>query len=56
MLQTYRQELSKHQSHLHGRLQGNNRWQPQITLTFEATHCVESGKLCKVNSHSVKKH
>lgn len=53
MLQIYTQELSKHQSHLHGRLQENNRWQPYVAFTFEATNCVEFGKLYKVMSHSV---
>lgn len=54
MLQIYRQELPKYQSHLHGGLQGNNRREPQVAFTFEAADRAESGELCKVMNHSVK--
>ena len=48
MLQIYRQELPRYQSHLHGGLQGANGQQPQVAFCFEAVDCAELDQVHKV--------
>lgn len=50
MLQIYRQELPRYQSHLHGGLQGADGQQPQVTFCFEAVDCAELDQLHKVKA------